>query len=72
MLPPLRGLHSRLGVLSVNNESDDLKFYQKVPRGFQALINTFASGSWTLTESDPVWCVFLSLSFFFCGGLFLD
>ena len=70
MLPPLRGLHSRLGVLSVNNEWDDLKFYQKVPRGFQVLINTFASGSWTLTESDPVWCVFFFFLFFLWGVVF--
>ena len=71
MIPPSRGLHSRLGIFSVNNGWEDLNLYQKVKLGFQVLINSFASGSWTLTESDPVWCV--SFSFFLhCGGLILD
>jgi hypothetical protein len=64
MLPPWRGLHSRVGVLPVNDRWEDLNLYQKAMRGFQAFSNTFTSGSWTLMESDPVWCVV----FFFLGG----
>ena len=63
MLPPWRGLHSRLGVLPLN-EWEGLNPYQKAKRGFQVFINAFTSGSWTLAESDPVWCVV----FFFLGG----
>jgi hypothetical protein len=42
-------------------------FVKKIKRGFQAFIKTFTSGSWTLVESDPVWCVN-----FFSGGVGLD
>ena len=38
--------------------------YLKAKRGFQVFINAFTSGSWTLAESDPVWCVL----FLFFGG----
>ena len=57
MLPPWQGLHSRLGVPTLNNGWEDLNPYQKARRGLQVFINAFTSGSWTLAESDPVWCV---------------
>jgi hypothetical protein len=69
ILPPWRGRHSRLGVFPMNNGWEDLDLYQKVKRGFQAFMNTFTSGSWTLMESDPVWCVFLSFFFSLGGGV---
>ena len=62
MLPPWGSLYSRLGVLSVDKGWKDLDPYQRVKIGFQLMINTFTSGSWTLVDSDPVWCV---LFFFF-------
>ena len=59
MLPPWGSLHSRLGVLSVDKGWKDLDPVQRAKIGFQLIINAFTSGSWTLVESDPVWCVFL-------------
>ena len=58
MLPPWGVLHSRVGVFHVDEGWKDLDPYQKAKKGFQHFINAFTSGSWTLAESDPVWCVF--------------
>ena len=66
MLPPL-GLHSRLGVLPVDRGWNDLDPYQKARIGFNVFINAFTSGSRTIVESDPVWCVFIGC--FFLGGI---
>ena len=58
MLPPWGSLQSRLGVPPEVSGWEDLDLYQKAKRCFQVFVNAFTSGSWTLAESDPVWCVF--------------
>jgi hypothetical protein len=64
MLPPWRGLHSRVGVLPVNDRWEDLNLYQKAMRGFQAFIilSRVDRGRW--------WSLILcgALTFFFLGG----
>ena len=65
MLPPWGALQSRLEDIGW----EELDPYQKAKRGFQVFINAFTSGSWTMAESDPVWCVFFFF-FFVEGGLF--
>ena len=37
---------------------NDLDPFQKAKKCYHVFINAFMSGSWTLVESDPVWCVF--------------
>ena len=71
MLPPWGGLQARLGMLPEDRGWEDLDPYQKAKRGFQVFINAFTSGSWTLAESDPVWCV-LFLSFGGEGCFWID
>jgi hypothetical protein len=58
MLPPW-GLYSQLGVLRMDKGWKDLDPYQKAKIGFHHFINTFTRGSWTMVDSDPVWCVFI-------------
>jgi hypothetical protein len=65
MMPPW-DLHSRLGILAVDKGWNDLDPFQKAKKCYHVFINAFTSGSWTLVESDPVWCVF------FWGYSFLD
>ena len=52
---------SRLGLIPMDKGWENMNLYQKAKMGFQLIINAFSSGSRSFVDSDPVWCVFLSL-----------
>jgi hypothetical protein len=64
MLPPWH-LYSRLGVLLVDIGWKDLDPYQKAKMGYHLFINAYTIGSWTSVDSDPVWCVFFWVVYFY-------